>query len=241
MKSAAFVELGPSNIDRLVEFEVECFDPTIQASRETILKRLELGHQILGLEDDGELIGAVAYSYAYFDPHDRSQFPKNETDFGLQPIPPNYNAQFIYSRGVHPKFQGRGASKRLVGAAMQRAKRDGCQYVVGNPRTAAYAGSDPSSRHEVVAQQPRFKAAIDRYVQGGTYPSIDELLLDPSLAYFSHLPACRFHWIIPNFASHDKASGGIRVIVYVPLGEWQPAVLYKVDANGSFGQSRPQL
>jgi len=219
MTSTRIITLGPNDIDRVADLEVCTFDTTIQASRDTILKRMALGHVMIGLEDGGQLAGAVAMSYGRFDPADQSSFPTSEKELSLQSVPAAFNAAYIYSRGIHPAYQGRGYSKLLVNTAWTWAKDAGCAYVVGNPRTASYAGSDPNSSCENIPPRPRFKAAIDRYLAGGPYPSLDELLEDPSLLYFSHLPGATFHWIIPGFAPHDMASGGIRIIVYARLTE----------------------
>lgn len=221
--AAQLITIGPEDIDRMMELEVASFDPSIQATRETILERLAMGHRMYGLDENGFLAAAVACSYARFDPDDLASFPKNEDDFSTQPVPDDYNAVFIYSRGVHPTRQGTGYSKTLVNKALSQAIADGCTYAVGNPRTASYAGSDPGSQHESIPANPRFRAAIDRYLAGGAFPSHEELMLDPSLVYFSHVPGCKFHWILPNFAPHDRASGGIRVIVYANYGRPQPA------------------
>ena len=215
--------LGPDDTDWIIKLEQRSFIPALQATRQMMLRRFEFGHLMYGLIEGNELVGMLGVSYGRFDPDDFGSFPRTEHEYGMQAVPANYNAVFTYNLEVEPSSRGREHSKALFQAAIDRAKREGCAYGIGCSRIPSYAGSDPQNTQEAFPHSPEFKDSIDRYLQGGPFPTLAELTKDPLLALYYRLgePAqCKFHWIIPNFATHDHASGGIRVILYGETRNW---------------------
>jgi GNAT superfamily N-acetyltransferase len=225
-KSARLVALTEADIERIIGLERKSFIPSLQVDVETLRQRFALGHQMIGLEQGPDLVGMISFSYRYFDPHDRDTFPYAEREFGLLPVPTDYNALFMYNFEVAPGSRGRAFPKLLFLAALERASRDGCKFAVACPRIPSYAGSHEYPQ-ESVEQRPEVKAAIDRQVRGERYPALDELLKDPLLALYYRLGQvvrCRFHWVIPQFAPYDHASGGIRILLYGEIPDPNPAV-----------------
>jgi len=131
----------------------------------------------------------------------------------------DYNAAFVYNLDVHPHYWGTLCARKLITAMLKRAKSDRCQYAVVDGRPSSYCGTD----WEKVAQNPTVRAAIDRYLSGGDFPTDSELTRDPTLGFYrlvcmsNKVPERRFLWIIPNFLPEDKATNGLRVIGCVEL------------------------
>lgn len=223
MKPAKLIPLSPANLDEIVSLEQRSFAPALQADGETILERFRLGHFMIGARDRGRLVGMIAFSYAHFSPHDFEGFPQTFRKFSTQSPCPNYNACFIYNLEVDSHRRGLGFARPLVCAALDRAKEDGCVFSVADGRASTYGETNPCSQ-ERGKQNVGFRSAIDRYLDGGRFPTNDEFMLDPTLALYHRLTGCEFLWIIPEFVPEDRAAGGLRVILYGEMTTWrQPA------------------
>ena len=222
MPEPTLITLTAADADRIVELERRSFIPCLQATTETVLKRFRLGHYMFGLEHEGRLVGMVSFCYGHFDPSERESFPKTVKELCLQVVPKEYNAVYIYNLEVEPEHRGRRNATLFIRAAMKKAKEDGCIQAVANARIPSYAGSRPEDRQENISLQPALKAAIDRHLAGGPFPTTDELLLDPLLSLYHHVSGCEFIWIIPDMAPEDIATGGIRVIAWLDMAEWSP-------------------
>lgn len=207
--SADFTVLQANNsdIDRLVELENKSWVPELQASRETILKRLKLGHIMLCGPNSGgnKFIGKICFAYSNFSPSDFNSFPKKFNQFANPIFTFFRNAAFIYDLDIDPEYRGGGKlASFLIKEAIRKAKKIGCKYVVGDGRCLLNNGS----------KREEFKKTIDTYLKGGKFPSQKDFLLDPTLAFYHRITGCKFLWIIPDFIPEDKTSGGIRVILY---------------------------
>lgn len=211
------VILGPKDVERIADLERRSFIPELQATAEVMRQRFELGHEMFGLEEDGQLVGLQAIAYTRFSPDDFDSFPKTEQDFGLQPTATNYNAIFLYNFEIAPGSRGKLRSAVLFDHIIAYARAKGCQYIVGSGRVPSYAGSDPRHSQESFAQSPEVRQAIDRYFTTGIYPDSEVLLRDPLLGLYHRLGrdlGFTFHWVMRDFAPYDQASGGLRVIIY---------------------------
>lgn len=196
-----------------METEEQSFIPSMRASEESVRQRLALDHIMLGAEQDGRLVGKICFSYSNFSPNDFEDFPKTFHEFSHQPRPDRYNSVFVYNLDVIPDQRGGKASSLLIRTMFERAKKDGCAYVVIDGRPSSYNGSD--AKEEQVRQNPKLKAALDDYLAGGPFPTDEELMTDPTLAFYMRkTTGGKFLWIIPNFLPEDEPAGGIRVIMY---------------------------
>ncbi len=213
MNTFTIVTLGLKDIERIMHTERLSFIPAIQASEESVRLRLHLGHIMLGAEMAGKLIGKICFSYANFSPNDFEGFPKTFQEFSHQPRPERYNTVFVYNLDVIPNYRGGKAASLLIRAMFERAKKDGCTYVVVDGRPSSYNGS--VAKEEQIRQNPELKAALDSYLAGGPFPTDEILLTDPTLAFYIRVAGGgKFLWIIPGFLPEDKPAGGIRIIGY---------------------------
>ena len=216
MNTLTIVDLGLKDIKRIMQTERLSFIPAIQASEESVRLRLRLGHIMLGAEMAGRLVGKICFSYANFSPNDFEGFPKTFQEFSHQPRPERHNSVFVYNLDVIPSYRGDKASSLLLRTMFERVKKDGCAYLICDGRPSSYNGSD--AKEEQVRQNPDFKAAIDRFLAGGPFPTDKELMKDPTLALYIRVAGgAKFLWVIPDFLPEDKPAGGIRVIMYKEL------------------------
>jgi ribosomal protein S18 acetylase RimI-like enzyme len=221
---ARLIELTPDDTERIVSLEARSFIPPLQATAEMLRRRFQLGHMMFGLEDGAELVGMIASAYSYFDPCDRRTFPDTECEFCMLPKVDRYNAVYMYNFEVAPGSRGHDYPRMLLLAALTRGNQDGCKYGVACPRIPSYRGSK-SYPQESVEHRPQIQRAIDQHLQGGDYPDLRDMLNDPLLALYYRLGRpwhAKFHWVIPNFAPYDHASGGIRVLLYGDFSTWNP-------------------
>lgn len=212
--------LGPRDVDRIVAIERASFAPALQADRDVVLERFDLGHTMIGARDSDRLVGLISFSYARFSPQDFDGFPKTFRKFSMQPIPNDYNAVFIYNLEINRAKRGRGHARLLLCEALDQAKAAGCKYAVGDGRISSYQGADRCVQ-EHVRRKTRLNEGIDRYLNGGRFPTTEEFLADPTLALYHRLTGCEFLWILPNFIPEDRAAGGCRVIVFGELATWR--------------------
>lgn len=212
-KNFELLQAGTVGLKLLVELENNSWVPELQASRDTILKRLELGHIMLCVPDSErrKIIGKICFLYNNFDPEKSYKFPKKFSEFSSMPKLNFFNAAFVYDLDIEHNYRDGGKLARfLVHEAIKRAKKDGCKYIVGDGRCPSYNGS----KIEGLKQNICFKRAIDEYIEKEIFPQQKDFLLDPTLAFYHRVTGCKFLWIIPDFIPEDKASGGIRVILY---------------------------
>jgi ribosomal protein S18 acetylase RimI-like enzyme len=210
------VDLRKENIDEIIDLEKRSWIPELQASRETILRRLQNGHIFLGVRVAGTLIGKICFAPAQFDPSDRSSFPNTFDEYSNQGRHERPNAVFAYNIDVDPAYRGQGHATALLNAMVERSRNDGYVYLVGSGRPSSYEGSS-SSGHEYVAKETRLKDAIDRYLAGDPFPTDEEFCLDKTLALYKSTMNCRFLWVTREFLAADKPSGGLSVIFDVDL------------------------
>src|SRR3989338_11449940 len=163
-------QLHEGNIEEILDLERGSFIPQLQAEKSTILKRLGLGHSILGNYEGNDLVAMVSYLYTNFNPRDPSTFPKTHKDFSLQPIPENPNAVVIISLGIKPERRARGLAQELLKAVGEEAKKHGCLYGVADGRCPSYNGSP----QEDIKQNPEFKNIIGQYLNKGIVPSQED-------------------------------------------------------------------
>ncbi len=205
------VELGLTDIERIVADEKASFPPFLQASRNTIRQRLDFGHIMLGAEIKGGLIGKVCFSYTDFSPTPKEDFPKTFRQFSTQPRLAQYNAAFVYNLNINPVFRGSCAVYALIQTLVKRVCGDGCKYIVFDARPSSYAGN--SCEQERVKFKPGVKALFDNYLLSGDFPTDGEFCQDPTLAFYYRLGG-KFLWIMPNFLPEDRSAGGFRVIMH---------------------------
>lgn len=207
-------ELSLADIDSIEESEKRSWIRPLRASRRVIGLRFRLNQIFLGALSYGRLIGKICFSYSHFSPDNIDGFPKTFEEFSTQVISPEYNAAFVYNLDVEEWYRQFGLAKLLIGAMIERAKSDGCRYVVVDGRPASYNGS----RREKIAQNPNFARSINQYLwrqywTGEKFPDDRELCQDPLLRFY-HEFGGHFLWIIKDFLPRDEAAGGMRVIMY---------------------------
>jgi len=217
MAEPRLVALTPADADRIVDLERRSFIPILQVERGTVLRRFALGHRMLGLDTQNELVGMASFSYGRLDRNDIGTLPKSVKELCLQAVPAGYDTVFLYNLELDPRFRGRTWWKTLVTGALVQARSDGCTHGVANVRVVSYAGGDPRYPQDRVVHKPELRAAIDAYLSGGPFPEDRLLEQDPLLALYHRIPGCRFLWIVSNFAPDDRATGGIRVILYFDI------------------------
>jgi len=212
---AKIIRLTQNDLDRILEVETGAFIPPLQASKETILKRLNLNHVYLGSELDGQLIGTLAFRYSTFSPEDLANFPRTFDEFANDPNTEQANAMFGYSLGFIPESRGR-STLELMDKATEFAKMNSMEYVVAEGRCPSYNGSDEFPQ-EIIMQNPEFRKILDESITKGITPSKRDLLKDPNLAFYILFAKGEPLTLIPNFNPEDKPSGGHRILLYKKL------------------------
>jgi hypothetical protein len=211
------IDLTPHDIERIVDLERRSFIPPLQVLPETLQKRFDLGHQMLGIEESGRLIAMASFCYCAIDPADFTTFPKTMKELCQLPQPAKFETELLYNLEVEPQSRGHVHWRVLVKEVCQRGAAAGCRHGLANARIPSYAGSDSRYSQERIAQQPEVQRAIDAYLGGGPFPSDETLMKDPLLAIYRRFTGCRFLWIVPGLAPDDIATGGIRAVVHVDL------------------------
>jgi len=228
------VDLTATDIDEMMALERKVCIPLIQASPDTILKRLARGNVMIGVRWGDTLVGSIGFRHDTFSPDDFQSFPKTFGEFSTPTKKPaTYDAGFVYSVNVDPEhrtlavqaepskgLRPAGIGKTLVVSAAQRMTQEACVYLVGDGRPAFYNGSSdfPQERYDTDAQ---LKSLLDKCASGHTL-SDDEaslLLAYPIFAAYNKSlgGGLRVAWVIPNFFPADTPAGGFRVILYKRL------------------------
>lgn len=210
-------ELTREDIPAIRRLEQACWPPALQASASIIESRLASGHKLVGAWSDGRLAGLIAYRHVRFDPLDPAAFPKTFAEFASGNRQPEFNAVYGYNMSVDPMLRGSQIIHDLLAGAIARVRADGCRYIVGDGRCPSYNGEGEDENDKAIRQSPVFRAAVDRYMSGGAFPSLEEFLADPALRFFHRKMHCRFLWVLPGFFPGDHASGGYRVIYCADL------------------------
>lgn len=227
MTRLRLLELDHGSIDAMLAVERAVFIPPMQASGDTMRRRLDMGHVMLGLarEDDGALAGMGCFSYAWLPPAGidaLAGFPRDEHEFCSWPVPKEFNAAFAYNLAILPRYRSYPVLRMLFHAGLERMQRDGVRYGFNCVRLASYNGSEAHGfATESIPQRPRLKAAIDRYLAHGVFPSREVLDLEPLARLERRLCDCVYRWILPDFAPWDAASGGHRLLGIVDVPAWQ--------------------
>jgi hypothetical protein len=189
-------------------------------SRETLLRRFDLGHIMLGLYDGEALVGLASFSYRQFSSEAETKaFCETEwSPFYREAIPDRYNTVIIYNAEILPSKRGHHYVHYLLNSMMAYAYNDGCRFLIGIGRIPTYNGD----LFNHIRQKPEVKAAIDRYFAGGEYPEQSVFQKDPLLALYAQIGGCRVLTMIKDYVPEDEASGGFRAIVYTELkGQWR--------------------
>lgn len=211
------IQLQKDDVPLIIEMEKKAWVPGARATRDSLLKRFDLGHTMFGsINPTGELSGLAAFGYSQVDIEDQESFPKTFDEFSTTRTPQNFNSSFAYNLSVIPEEKGKPHATNLIKAVLLESKNRGCEYTFGDGRCSSYNGSLDTD-HEKIEQQPSFKASLDKYIATGEFPSIDELTQDPTLRFYRRHLKCDFPWIIPDFLPTDKPTGGFRVILRVDL------------------------
>jgi hypothetical protein len=207
--------LSSRDLDAVYAFECSAWPEPLQASYQTLATRFELNHFMFGAWEQEQLIGLVSWRHAWFDPEDRSIFPKSFTEFSGAPNSNPHNAVFVYNFGIHPARRGMLVTQALIASIIAYIKSGHCKYLVGDGRCPSYNGSNTTT--EQVTPSKIFKAALDRQLKYGQEPSLQEYLADPLLRFYYRRLGCQFFGAVPNFLPTDSASGGHQVIFYKAL------------------------
>lgn len=233
--SLEVIELGLADIDEVMELEQRVCTPLIQAQKETVCNRLELGNIMLGVRMGALLVGSIGFRYSNFYPDSLESFPKTFGEFSTPTKKPtDYNAGFCYSVNVDPELRTlavyrktnkglrpTGVGKALMVGMVERATKDGCTWLVGDGRPAFYNGSFDFP-HERYEQDLKLKAILDECAAENRQPTNEEkenLLNYPIFRAYSKAigGGLQLAWIIRNFFPRDIPAGGFRVIVYKRL------------------------
>jgi glyoxylase-like metal-dependent hydrolase (beta-lactamase superfamily II) len=209
--------LNSAQIDAICSLEKATWIPELQASRDTILQRLELGHTIFGLKIQGELLGMIGWRYSDYSPQDTLlDFPQKFTQFTKAVSVSHEKARsaFIYNVGVKVTRREKGLGSLLLQGAFEKIRSDGIHHVFVDSRIPSYRGSQKGV-HEQVNPIPEFASAVNRYFSQGRFPLDSEYILDPTVRFYINNGFKP--WTILRDFIPDESSGNMRIICYVEL------------------------
>ncbi|MCW4023046.1 MAG: GNAT family N-acetyltransferase [Candidatus Bathyarchaeota archaeon] len=209
--------LTESEIDIICDLEKETWIPELRASKETILKRLSLGHKMLALGSRDKLSGMVAWRYDSFSLKDGpDKFPKDFTEYVNQKslVEPEAKSAFIYNLGVRSSGRKQGVGSALLQYAFEKIRSEGIKQVFVDSRIPSYQGSDHWGFEKFIAENEVAKT-VNRSLSQNFVSKKETLLVDPILRFYA---ANGFSpWLIKNEFIQDKSSGNIRIICYINL------------------------
>ncbi len=208
MSDYQVVAVGPADIERIMDLEAKAFDPELQASRETILRRFGLGHRMLGADAGDRLVGQISFSSIRFSPDDPSAYPSTFKAHSSQPVPPDANTICLYSLGVDPTARQVVLFRDLLESALAWGRSEGLVHAVADGQLPSFNGNDQ------VKARPEIRTMVERFLETGRMPADEEILHDPALAMYRRLTGCTFLTMLPDFIPEDTASGGWRVLLY---------------------------
>ena len=209
--------LTESDIDLICELENEAWIPELRASKETILKRLQLGHKMLALGNDKNLLGMISWRYDIFSiKDDPSKFPNVFTEFSLKESTPKLKAKsaFIYNLGVRGSARKQGVGSSLLQWAFEIIRNDDIEQVFVDSRIPSYQGSN-FGEFENVSPADEFAETVKSYLSKNDIPEKEDLLVDPILRFYT-INGFR-PWLIKNEFIQDESSGNIRIICYINI------------------------
>lgn len=212
------LSLGENDIPEIIGLENKSWIPGLQATEESIRDRIRKNHVILGIRDGERLVAKICFSCSSFRADQPENFPDNFEDFSHQPIVESPNALFVYNLDVNPDYRGKIYAPTLIKAVIREAMKLGLRYIVADGRPSSYNGSGEYEQ-EKVKQNLDFKQSIDKYLNGGSFPTDAEFMKDPTLALYRRLTGCKFYSVLPNFIPEDEPAGGIRVILVKEVNE----------------------
>jgi glyoxylase-like metal-dependent hydrolase (beta-lactamase superfamily II) len=209
--------LHESDIDLICELEKETWIPELRASKETVLKRLRLGHNMLALGNRSKLSGMVAWRYANFSLKDGpDKFPQDFSEFSNQKslIKSEAKSAFIYNLGVRPSARKQGVGSALLQYAFEKIRSDGTKQVFVDSRIPSYKGSDHGG-FEKFSPANEVTENINKYLSQNFDPEKEPLLVDPILRFY--VSNGFSPWLIKNEFIEDRSSGNIRIICHINL------------------------
>ncbi len=212
------LSLSEKDIPEIIGLENKSWIPGLQATEESIQDRIRKNHVILGIRDGERLVAKICFSCSSFWIDQPEKFPDNFEDFSHQPIVESPNALFVYNLDVDPDYRGKIYAPTLIKAVVEEAIKLGLKYIVADGRPSSYNGSGEFGQDKV-KQSLDFKQSIDRYLNGGSFPTDAEFMKDPTLALYRRLTGCKFYSVLPNFIPGDEPAGGIRVILVKEVNE----------------------
>jgi GNAT superfamily N-acetyltransferase len=201
-----------NQIDTIMELEKATWIPALQASRTTILNRLEGGHRILALRQNSSLAGMAGWRYSSFSVDDSpAVFPLSFLDFSSRRSVDlaSANSAFIYNVGVKPADRKQGLGSLLLQHVFERIIQDGVSQVFLDSRMPSYQGSFLTG-NELIRPDPQFKESVDRYFVLKKIPLKRELMLDQTVRFY--LKNGFEPWFLRKNFIHDESSGNIRLI-----------------------------
>ena len=210
--------LHPSEVGALADLERASWPTSLQASGDTIRRRLDLGHDCIVAEVQGRLVCAVCYVLTAQNPNDRAAFPTTFAAFSSLPRTAPVVSSYAYSLCVHPDWRGQAAVFRVLDALLSTSREAGARYLIGDGRCPSFNGLAEPGPDRVMAN-PIFQETIERWHRTGVRPTDDQLIVDPVLRFYKRYLRCRFMHLAPGFIPEDLASGGYRVIFAVDLIE----------------------
>jgi ribosomal protein S18 acetylase RimI-like enzyme len=209
--------LSESDINWICELEKEAWIPELRASKETILKRLRLGHKMLALGNGNKLLGMISWRYDGFYIKDGpSKFPQDFTEFSLKKSAPKPKARsaFIYNLAVRASARKQGVGSSLLQWTFETIRNDGIEQVFVDSRIPSYQGSN-YGEFENVSPANEFAETVNSYFSQSFISEKEKLLVDPILRFYI---ANGFRpWLIKNEFIRDESSGNIRIICYINL------------------------
>jgi hydroxyacylglutathione hydrolase len=211
--------MDESQVDRLYQLEKQSWVPELQASREKILTRILMGHQILALEKNSELFGMVCWRYSACSidvgkecfPGTFEEFSGERAEAVRKPL-----SAFIYNVGVKAGSRQNGTGSLLLQEAFQNIRDQGVNQVFVDCRMPSYNGSQVLP-NEKIKPNPAFKAAVDRYFATGQIPAKSEFDLDPRLRFY--IKNGFQPWLLLNNFINDYSSGNKRLICFINLDQ----------------------
>ncbi len=217
--------LTESDIDLICDLETETWIPELRAPKETILKRLSLGHKMLAVGSRDKLSGMVAWRYDVFSLKDAADnFPQHFSEFSNQKSLPKSEAKsaFIYNLGARPSARKQGVGSALLQYAFETIRNDGVKQVFVDSRIPSYQGSDHGGFEKFVPEND-VAETVNRSLSQNFVSEKESLLVDPVLRFYA---ANGFSpWLMKNEFIQDKSSGNIRIICYINLEQDQEVKL----------------
>ncbi len=215
------IELGSSDLDRIMAVERRAFIPSIQTTEEIIRRRLDKNHIYLGCEYGNELVGTLALRFAKFMPDFLDFTQRNPTfrEYAESDNEKEANAVFVYSIGVVPEHRNGTNAKRLLTGALNEAKNKCMKFLVGDARVPSYNGSSQNSQYEQFGKNEELHSVIDAYFKTRILPSRELIEQDPVAGFYLRVfPEGKVLGITDNkFWRGDEPCGGHMVIEYFEL------------------------